>query len=504
MLLFVLTVFAVIGGFLFGYDTGVVSGAEVFIRKDLRLTATQVEVVVSITVGVAAVGAAAAGWPMQKYGRRPIIMVASALYTVGSLVVALAPSLGVLILGRIILGGGVGLSSMSIPVYVAEVAPPRIRGKLVSCYNLFIVLGQAAACGVNIVAEATLGPSLRWRLSMGVAAAPALLQLLGFLALPESPRWLAHVGRIEEARGIVRRLGGDEDALEASDDSGNLREALKTVWREPYLHRIFRLGFGLMVLQQLSGINTIMYFGAEILIMCGFAESRSVALTAALAAAQGTGVVLSMPLFDRLGRRLLIVPSTLVAATCLAIVAAAFGLGIHDSDHRAAALTGVVVYLVAFGCGLSSGPWVVNSEIYPSNVRGLGNAGATTVNWLANYLVSALFLTSCDAIGRFATFAALATVALLGALWVAMVLPETAGKTLGDAELRDLFSERRSSAKLGIYENLPQDVRTQDDAHQPADACPPLAAAENHNPLHDKKIPAPVSIEDGDDVPEGI
>ena len=138
--LVVLTVFAVLGGFLFGYDTGVVSGAEVFIRDDLGLSNTEVEIVVSITVAFAAVGSVVSGPPMQKYGRKPIIMLASFFYCAGSSIVAVAPGFAVLVLGRLLLGLGVGLSSMAIPVYVAEASPPELRGNLVSCYNLFIGL----------------------------------------------------------------------------------------------------------------------------------------------------------------------------------------------------------------------------------------------------------------------------------------------------------------------------------------------------------------------------
>lgn len=467
-----LTAFAAIGGFLFGYDTGVVSGAAVFVRRNLGLTPLELEVVVSITVGAAAIGAALSGYPMQRYGRRPIIMVASGLYAIGSICIGFAPGFQLLVVGRVILGLGVGLSSMSIPVYIAEVAPPAVRGKLVSCYNFFIVLGQASACGVNIVVQATMAGGLRWRVSMGLAAIPAIVQFIGFLNLPESPRWLAQVGCTEKARDVVRRVTGGTDAAadylhDVSREAITLRRAIADFHREAYLRRIFTLGFGLMVLQQLSGINTIMYFGAELLIMCGFEESQAVALTAALATAQGVGVLMSMPLFDRVGRRLLILPSTLISATCLMIISIAFGLGIHRDQYRDAALFGIVVYLVAFGTGLSPGPWVVNSEIYPTAYRGLGNAGATTVNWLANYVVSALFLTACRAWSKCATFALLSAIAFSGALWLAVELPETAGKNLGDSELKLLFS-RGPNATVAF-----SNIGTEDETHPPV--CAPLA-----------------------------
>ena len=447
-----LTVFAVLGGFLFGYDTGVVSGAEVFIERDLGLRSSQVEVVVSITVLFAAIGSAASGPPMQARGRRPIIMVASGFYCVGSCVIALAPGLVVLVVGRALLGLGVGLSSMAIPVYVAEVAPPEIRGRLVSCYNLFIVLGQAVACGVNVWCAARLGVGARWRASMGAAAVPAFVQLCGFLFLPESPRWLAQRGDRAGAIGVLRRLRGpgateaqvDADLASvnamAPEDVGDARATVLEVARSPHLRAIFGVGLGLMALQQLSGINTVMYYGASIMIMCGFEESQSVQLAAALAAAQGLGIVVSIPLFDRLGRRNLLVPSAVASATCMLVVAAAFARGISDGADRLAALGGVVLYLVAFGVGLSSGPWVVNAEIYPTRVRGVGNSAACTVNWLANYVVSATFLTATRVCGKAATFALLAFVGYAGALWVHRTLPETAGKSLEDIE--DVFRAR--------------------------------------------------------------
>ncbi|KAK7230702.1 glucose transporter [Aureococcus anophagefferens] len=418
-----LTVFAVLGGFLFGYDTGVVSGAEVFIKEDLNLSDGQVEVVVSITVLFAALGSLVSGPPMQKRGRKPVIMVAACFYAGGSATIAAAPGFGVLVLGRVLLGLGVGLSSMAIPVYVAEAAPPEIRGRLVSFYNLFIVLGQAAACGVNVWAAAALGVSARWRASMGAAAAPALLQLAGVNAM-------------------------------APEDVGDVRSTLEEIRASPHLRRIFGVGLGLMALQQFSGVNTIMYYGASIMIMCGFEENQSVQLAAALAVAQGLGIVCSLPLWERLGRRRLLVPSTLASATCLLVVAAAFARGISAPANHFAALGGVFCYLLAFGLGLSSGPWVVNSEIYPTRVRGVGNSAACFVNWAANYVVSATFLSACRAFGNAATFAGLAFVGYAGALWIHRSLPETNGLTLEDIE--DLF-RRRCAESSGGRTRVPTD-----------------------------------------------
>ena len=347
------------------------------------------------------------------------------------------------------LGLGVGLSSMAIPVYVAEASPAELRGRLVSCYNLFIVLGQAAACGVNIVCGTYLGPSARWRVSMGVAAAPAFLQLIGFFYLPESPRWLAQTGDVDGAARVLETLRGraassetierDLQQLRAMEpeDVGDCAQGLSEVRRTPHLRATFGLGLGLMALQQFSGVNTIMYYGAAILIMCGFEEKDSVALTAVLALAQGLGIVVSLPLWERCGRRRLLIPSALAAAA-MACVALAFWAGIDT--YKYVGLLGVVTYLVGFGLGLSSGPWVVNAEIYPTRLRGLGQAVACTANWTANYVVAATFLSLCKALGQASTFALLSCISLAGAAWLHGALPETAGRSL--EEIEDLFRAR--------------------------------------------------------------
>ena len=254
---------------------------------------------------------------------------------------------------------------MAIPVRRGR-RRPGLRGRLVSCYNLFIVLDGAAACGVNIVCGTCMGPSARWRVSMGVAAAPAFLQLLGFFYLPESPRWLAQTGDVDGAARVLETLRGraassetierDLQQLRAMEpeDVGDCAQGLSEVRRTPHLRATFGLGLGLMALQQFSGVNTIMYYGAAILIMCGFEEKDSVALTAVLALAQGLGIVVSLPLWERCGRRRLLIPSALAAAAAMACVALAFWAGIDT--YKYVGLLGVVTYLAGFGLGLSSRP----------------------------------------------------------------------------------------------------------------------------------------------------
>ena len=285
---------------------------------------------------------------------------------------------------------------------------------------------------------------------MGVAAAPAFLQLVGFVYLPESPRWLAQKGDMDGAARVLETLRGRAASSEVierdlrqlramePEDVGDCAQGLGEVRRTPHLRATFGLGLGLMALQQFSGVNTIMYYGAAILIMCGFEEEDSVALTAVLALAQGLGIVISLPLWERCGRRRLLVPSALAAAAAMACVALAFWAGIER--YKYVGLFGVVTYLIGFGMGLSSGPWVVNAEIYPTRLRGLGQASACTANWAANYVVAATFLSLCKALGQASTFALLSGISLAGAAWLRGALPETAGRSL--EEIEDLFRAR--------------------------------------------------------------
>lgn len=465
--LLLLIVFSVLGGFLFGYDTGVVSGATVFVQESMHFTSFELECVVSFTVGAAAIAAALSGYPMQQYGRRPLILLASVLYVLGGVCVGIAPGLVVLLIGRTLLGAGVGISSITVPVYIAEVAPSELRGQLVALNNSFIVLGQLIACGINILCDEFLTGATRWRVSMGLAAVPAVIQTVGFLGLPESPRWLAQVNRREEALAVLKALRGpkcsqaqvdaDLAAIDQASQSEGPTPSLKEIWRDRKLRRIFGLGMGLMALQQLSGINTMMYYGAVILVMVGLPDSLSIELAAVLALTQLIAISVSMPLFDKIGRRALMLPSLVGAGCSLTLV----GLSFFDIDRfKYMAIVGVFTYLLSFGSGLSSGPWVVNSEIYPLSVRGVGNAAAISTNWVFNFVISLTFLTLCNTIGRPATFLTLAVLSFVGVFWLYSALPETRGLTL--EEIEGLFEDHDTQQ----FEKVPTDEDSEEGSVQ--------------------------------------
>ncbi|URD96445.1 Sugar transporter [Musa troglodytarum] len=330
-----------IGGLLFGYDTGVISGALLYIRDDFksvdRSTVLQ-ETIVSMAVAGAIIGAGFGGWLNDRFGRRPSILLADLLFFVGAIIMAAAPIPGIIILGRIFVGFGVGMASMTSPLYISEASPARIRGALVSTNGLLITGGQFLSYLINLAFTKAPGT---WRWMLGVAAVPALVQFLLMLSLPESPRWLYRKERKEEAVDILRRIyPADEveaeiEALRLSveaeiaeegsigEDSlpGKLRKALSSV----AVRRGLVAGILCQVAQQFVGINTVMYYSPTIVQLAGFASnSTALALSLITSGLNALGSIVSIYFVDRAGRRRLLLLSLIGIVTCLALLSSVF------------------------------------------------------------------------------------------------------------------------------------------------------------------------------------
>ncbi|CAL9077510.1 unnamed protein product [Musa acuminata var. zebrina] len=330
-----------IGGLLFGYDTGVISGALLYIRDDFksvdRSTVLQ-ETIVSMAVAGAIIGAGFGGWLNDRFGRRPSIILADLLFFVGAIVMAAAPIPGILILGRIFVGFGVGMASMTSPLYISEASPARIRGALVSTNGLLITGGQFLSYLINLAFTKAPGT---WRWMLGVAAVPALVQFLLMLSLPESPRWLYRKERKEEAVDILRRIYPAEEveaeieALRLSVEAeiaeegsigeyslpGKLRKALSNV----AVRRGLVAGILCQVAQQFVGINTVMYYSPTIVQLAGFASnSTALALSLITSGLNALGSIVSIYFVDRAGRRRLLLLSLIGIVTCLALLSGVF------------------------------------------------------------------------------------------------------------------------------------------------------------------------------------
>lgn len=458
--------------FLFGYDTGVVSTAMTWTKHSLGLNNVQYEVAIGVTTCVAGFAALGARTSNAYVGRRGTVLLASACFFLGALVVGSVPDndaggFYLLCLGRVGIGLGCGLATVTVPVYIAEVAPPETRGTLIAMEIFFTVLGQLFSCVVNAALE-TAG-STDWRLSMGGAAAPAAVLFGLFSYLPESPRWLAAKGRTLEARLVLARVrDADSDgervdrelkAIEAEIAAARDEMAILPLAAHAYasskpLFRAMVVGCGLMVLQQLAGINTIMYYSTVIFEKVGFSNLQSAWLACCCAAMQGLGIacVVGFSWADVHGRRKVLIASTLLVALSLYGFAAFYDASIWT------ACACIMLYLFFFGAGLAPVPWAVNAEIYPLYARSGAMALACFLCWETNFLISVTYLTLSNALGVPLLFSIYGTITLAGAACVYVYLPETAGKPI-----EEVFAAFKHPNVIAARENFLSSA-TADDA----------------------------------------
>ncbi|XP_057692171.1 proton myo-inositol cotransporter-like isoform X2 [Corythoichthys intestinalis] len=338
---YVLAFFSALGGFLFGYDTGVVSGAMLLLKREMNLNTLWQELVVSSTVGAAAISSLGGGFCNGLLGRRLCTLLASFIFTIGGFIMTFAPNKEVLLVGRIIIGLGIGLASMTLPVYIAEVSPPHMRGQLVTIIIVLVTAGQFIAC----VVDGAFSYMSRdgWRYMLGLSVLPSIVQFVGFIFLPESPRWLLQKGRQQEARQVLTRIRGCQEVDEELDyirtsieeeekeQQGGGLIILRILNHGP-TRRALIVGCGLQMFQQLTGINTVMYYSATILQMSGVRdEKRAIWLSAVTSGTNFVCTSLSIWLVDRVGRRKLTVASLAGTALSLTVLSVGFLLSAQYS-----------------------------------------------------------------------------------------------------------------------------------------------------------------------------
>nr|KJB69856.1 hypothetical protein B456_011G046300 [Gossypium raimondii] len=325
-----------IGGLLFGYDTGVISGALLYIRDDFKSVDRQTvlqESIVSMAVAGAIIGAAVGGWMNDRFGRRMAILIADFLFFIGAVVMASAPNPALLIVGRVFVGLGVGMASMTSPLYISEASPAKIRGALVSTNGFLITGGQFLSYLINLAFTNAPGT---WRWMLGIAGLPALLQFILMLLLPESPRWLFRKGREEEAKVILRKIYPADDVEKEIQD---LKESVEAEIREEGCAKINIMkllktktvrrgliaGVGLQVFQQFVGINTVMYYSPTIVQLAGFASNKTALLLSLVTAGlNALGSIVSIYFIDRTGRKKLLLISLFGVAISLGLLAGVF------------------------------------------------------------------------------------------------------------------------------------------------------------------------------------
>jgi SP family galactose:H+ symporter-like MFS transporter len=431
-----IAVVAGLGGLLFGYDTGVISGALLFIRKVFHLDATMQGVVVAIALAAAAVGAAFAGVLSDRFGRRIVLLVTAVIFVGGALVSAIAWSVPILLIGRILVGGAIGIASMVTPLYLSEIAPPDKRGAVVTINQFYITFGIVLSYGVGYLLSH--GPE-GWRWMLGLGAVPGIVLFIGMLTLPESPRWLAYQGRTDDARKALEYLRphdiSDEMAELARDNAANEQHTMP--WSALFASKARRaliIGIGLAIFQQVTGINTVIYFAPTI-----FQQAGLTSASAAILATTGVGLVnvimtlVAMRLLDIVGRRRLLLVGLVGMLVTLVILGGGFMIGLHGSLAWVTVIS-VAAYVGFFAIGLGPVFWLLIAEIFPLAVRGRGMSLATIANWSFNMLVSITFLDLVHGFGRGPTFLLYAAMTLGTLLFTWFLVPETKGRSLEQIE----------------------------------------------------------------------
>jgi sugar porter (SP) family MFS transporter len=430
-----------LGGLLFGYDTGVVSGALLFVKKDFGgLSSFQQELVTSLLLVGAAIGALTAGRVADRIGRRPTVMITALVFIVGVLLAALTPTYPVLLIARVVIGLAVGAASATVPLYIGEVVPPRVRGGLVSLNQLAITTGIL----VSYLIDYGLSSSGNWRLMFGLAVIPAAALLAGMFFQKESPHWLIRQGREDEARAVLRELRapGDIEAeisevREISQRQGGTRELLSRNVR-PLLY----VGVLLAVFQQITGINTVIYYAPSLLQDAGFGNSAALLANVVNGAVNVGMTIAAVWLLDRAGRRPLLLAGTVGMAAGMVITALAFLGGSQLTGTLAiVAVLGLLVYTGSFAIGLGPVFWLLIAEIYPLKIRGAAISVASMANWAANFLVTVSFLTLLNAISGVGVFFLFGSLTLVALAYFWRRVPETKGRSLQQIE-RDLAPAR--------------------------------------------------------------
>jgi MFS transporter, SP family, galactose:H+ symporter len=434
---YVIAAVAALGGLLFGYDTGVISGALLFIRQVMALTPTLQGMVVAIALAGAAISASMAGTLSDRFGRRRVILGAGLLFIAGALLSAVAQEVTILLVGRFLVGLAIGVASMLTPLYLAEISPARDRGAIVSLNQLCITGGILLSYLVGFALASVSGG---WRWMLGLGALPGIILSAGMLVLPESPRWLAGHNRMDDAKTVLQRLRGTADV---SGELNNLRTDLALEGRRPVsargllaprLRRPLIIGIGLAMFQQITGINTVIYFAPTIFQTAGMSSAAtSILATAGVGAVNVIMTIVSIRLIDSLGRRQLLFWSLGGMAITLFVLSAAFHAG-ASGQLAWIAVVSVAAYVGFFAIGLGPIFWLLIAEIFPLALRGRAMSLSTVANWGFNLIVSATFLNLVGAFGSAAAFLVYAVLSLAALAFVAAMVPETKGRSLEQIE----------------------------------------------------------------------
>lgn len=432
---------AALAGLLFGLDVGVISGANHFIQHDFKISDRMIEFIVSALLWGAVLGAAVSGFFSNRFGRRKTILFSAVIFVIGSLACATAPVEHVLIVARFFLGIAVGMASFTAPLYLSEISPEAVRGGMISMYQLMITIGIVLAfvSDTYLASYATIGGVTggHWRMMLGVISIPAALMFVGVLFLPESPRWLCLKGLPTHAAEVFRRMHLDDAEIaaeiQAIEDSLKIKQnGWHMLVENPNFRRAIALGIGLQIIQQLTGINVLMYYAPRILQIAGFSTvveqmwgTVIVGITNVLA------TFIAIAFVDKLGRRPIMYAGFVTMGAAMITVGCLFNIGVeHDPSLGYPAVVALLIFIVGFA--MSAGPiiWVLCSEIYPLAGRDVGVTFSTCTNWVTNAIVGMTFLSLLKGLGSGNTFLLYGGLNALFIVFFLLFVPETKGVSL--------------------------------------------------------------------------
>ena len=462
-LVVIIAAIASTGGLLFGFDTGVISGALPFLKESWGLTTGQQELVTTAVLVGAVLGALGSGRITDIVGRKKVIIVTSLIFALGSILTGAAPDMWFLAFSRVVLGIAIGISSFAVPLYISEISPVKARGALVSSFQLMITIGIVASYFSDLAFADESNPfSWRWMFYVGVF--PAIILFVGMLFLPETPRFLIGKGKDEEGKKVLEKVEDSEIVEEAfskikeeialEQQSVGFAELFSKTWRIPLM-----ISIGIMFVQQFVGINTVIYYAPTLFLIAGFEGARAaITATVSVGIVNVLSTVVAMFLIDKIGRRKLY----FIGLTGIMISLAALGMFFFMKDSlgenlRFVIVGTVLIYIVFFAISLGPLGWLIISEIFPLKIRGVGMSVGALSNWFFNGIVAFTFLklawlftgdgmeitnkvmkdgkevieSDPNPAGAFLLYAG---IAVIGILWGIKYIPETKGVTLEKIE----------------------------------------------------------------------
>ncbi|MBS1087906.1 sugar porter family MFS transporter [Gluconobacter wancherniae] len=439
-----LGILAALAGLMFGLDTGVVAGALPFISTDFHATDALQGWIVSSMMAGAAFGSLFAGRISVRFGRTGAMLGAAVLFLSGTLLCALAPSAAVLILGRVFLGLAVGIAAFAAPLYISEITVESARGSMISFYQLMVSLGIFLA----FVSDSILADGGHWRWMLGIMAVPASIFLGIVLILPHSPRWLMMKGRAESARKVLQNLRSDEEVAEAElqDIQARIKHSSDAGFglfrKNKHFRRSVFLGMLLQVMQQLTGINALLYYAPRVFQAAHFGTSAAIWATTLVGLTNMAFTAVAIAFVDRWGRRPLLILSCTIAAASLLGVGVLLGVGATTFAMQLVLCGLVLVFVAGFAIGEGPLVWTLCSEVQPTRGRDFGIGCSTVTNWSANWAISKTFPLLMVAMGASSTFILFAVFNGLFILMTLFMVPETKGVSLETIEA-NLFAGKR-------------------------------------------------------------